>query len=98
MSDPAIEAAQRAWAERYGENLLSRFFEDCDDEENVAAFVTAAAREALKPIREKCSELREFANSLDGVGMSETVIGAGIRHALDSIAELIYTSEEIEHG
>lgn len=52
MSDPAIEAAQRAWVERYGEEMLPRFFDKADELVGAAAFVTAAAREALKPIRE----------------------------------------------
>lgn len=49
---PAVEAAQRAWVERYGEDQLPRFYEKCAEDEDVAAFITAAAREALRPIRE----------------------------------------------
>lgn len=83
--DPAVEAAQRAWTEDGWPGAL---------ELSEGHLAVAAAREALKPIREECQQLREFAESLDGAGMSETVLGAGIRQVLDAVAPLIYTSEE----
>ena len=49
MSDPTVEAAQRAWTERYpnGSGLLaSSAYQD-----GIGALAIAAAREALKPVR-----------------------------------------------
>lgn len=56
--DPAIEAAQRAWLKRYGPEMTAKYFVPSDDVDDVAKFVTDAAREALKPIRERYEELR----------------------------------------
>jgi hypothetical protein len=50
MSNPAVEAAQRAWAERYPNGSVSLAVSAHED--GLGAFVVAASREALKPIRE----------------------------------------------
>lgn len=50
MTDPAIEAAQRAWIGRYGD--LRRFDEFCDGDTDIAAFVIASAREMAKTVQE----------------------------------------------
>jgi len=50
----------------------------------------AAAREALKPVREEIGHLQRFASD---VGPSD--LGRGLQHALDRIAPLIYTTEEL---
>lgn len=83
MSDPSIEAAQRAWPA-----VACGFF---DDEQRV---MVAAAREALKPIRElhqKRSE--ELAPPYEDV---MTAYDEGVKYVLDALAPLIYTTEELE--
>lgn len=65
MSDPAAEAAQRAWVERYGELMADRYHDKADDVDDVAAFVNAAAREALKPIRARHYPV-ELAHTISG--------------------------------
>lgn len=50
MTDPAIDAAQRAWIGRYGD--LRRFDEFCDGDTDIAAFVIASAREMAKSVQE----------------------------------------------
>ncbi|WP_457062753.1 hypothetical protein [Mycobacteroides abscessus] len=88
MTDPAVEAAQRAWIERYGD--LRRFDELCDGDTDIAAFVIASAREALKPIRDKWAELlMPYATRL--VDPEAT----GAIKVLEAFAPLIFTTEEI---
>jgi hypothetical protein len=50
MPDPAIEAAQRAWEQRYPNGSVSLAASAYRD--GLGAFVVAGAREALQPIRE----------------------------------------------
>lgn len=91
-SDPAVEAAQRAWTARYGWDQLPRFDEKCDEDEDIAAFVTAAAREMAKPIRELHAAMKS-----DQPGIRPTSeFAEGMRFALDEVAPLIFTSEELE--
>ena len=54
MSDPAVEAAQKAWQEQFP------LGPSWDDRPGATEFFTAAAREALKPIRERHVSQREF--------------------------------------
>lgn len=49
MSYPAVEAAQRAWEERYSDRLQSVTYSAQHD--GMGALAIAAAREALKPIQ-----------------------------------------------
>lgn len=48
MTDPAIEAAQRAWRDRYGRTHVL----ESDQDNGVGTLVLHAAREALKPVKE----------------------------------------------
>lgn len=86
MSDPAVEAAQRAWP--WGPV----------EETRIPPFVIAesAAREALKPIREQSEALSGYAQSLieDG-SLSESAKGAAILEALGVIAPFLYSTEEL---
>lgn len=50
MSDPAVEAAQRAWALRYGENN-QMWFTDSLAGDGFASRLVDAAREALEPLK-----------------------------------------------
>ena len=105
-NDPAVEAAQRAWVKRYGAEQLPRFYEYCNEDEDVAAFVTDAAREALAPIREKNipTALRGVAAALSRLVMDTTQdqeltddVVAMIRRMADEVEQLIDTSvEELE--
>lgn len=79
MTDPAVEAAVRHCdALPYGAKSKIEFDDLID-----------AAREALKPIREKCEELDSM------FGDAATNVAAGVRLVLTQIAPLIYTSEEL---
>lgn len=81
MSDPAIDAAQRALnAKAYSVTCVHA--------------ATAAAREALKPIRAKYRELFDQA-TIDHGGASYP-FPAGVLHALRELAPLIYSSEELD--
>lgn len=87
MPDPAIEAAQQAWAERYPNGSVSLAASAYQD--GLGVIVIAAAREALKPIRAKY----EYLNARFGDGNTE--IAVGIRWVLEDLATLIYTTEEL---
>lgn len=88
MSGPAVEAAQRAWTERYPNGsvlLASSAYQD-----GIGALAIAAAREALKPVQAKCEELDRL------FGDSSTYVAIGVRRVLQDLAPLIYTTEELE--
>ena len=90
MSDPAVEAAQRALnAKAYSVTCV-----------HAAA---DAAREALKPIREGLSEAIQVAASGTTGTTHETISGLTKDEALEIMAEallavrpLLYTTEELE--
>ncbi|WJJ56505.1 hypothetical protein PROPHIT493_48 [Mycobacterium phage prophiT49-3] len=83
MTDPAVEAADRAW-----EAWLERAPVDLSA---ASAPVTLAAREALRPIREKWTELlMPYATRL--VDPEAT----GAIRVLEAFAPLIFTTEELE--
>ncbi|SIC59791.1 hypothetical protein [Mycobacteroides abscessus] len=86
MTDPAIDAAQRA----IGHVSPDEFTNEIGDT------ALATAREALKPIREECGRLKDRAEMLIEEGGSYAVLGNGIEEALDAIAPLIFTTEELE--
>lgn len=54
-------------------------------------YALRGAREALKPIREEFVHLQRFASDLG----SNSDLGRGLQYALDGIAPLIYTTEEL---
>jgi hypothetical protein len=104
MIDPAIEAARRAWVERYGESQLDKFTDKVDDEEDIAAFVTAAAREMAKPIRElhrpmTPDELRDTWPGYVGVDRAVCAECTNVDRLrwLDECptADCVYTTEEL---
>lgn len=92
MSDPAVAAAQRA-------EEIDPFPElDAAGLGYVKRLLTeAAAREALKPIREQSEALSGYAQSLieDG-SLSESAKGSAILEALGVIAPFLYSTEELE--
>lgn len=79
--DPAVEAASKAWRTashgRHG---------DMPSSEKIAAMLTDAACEALKPIREKSEELDAM------FGGAATDVAAGVRLALAQMRPLIYSA------
>lgn len=78
MTDPAVEAAQKVW-DRHDPPYRSDYL------------LVAAAREALKPIREKWTELlMPYATRL--VDPEAT----GAIGVLEAFAPLIFTTEELE--
>lgn len=77
MTDPAVEAAQRAYEPR-------PFAQP-----GIIPAMQAAAREALKPIRELHSEL----NSPLPDGFE---LPGGVKYVLHLLAPLIFTTEELE--
>jgi hypothetical protein len=83
MTDPAVEAARNA--------LAKVGFGRSGHVQRVAA-----AREALKPIREQSEALSGYAQSLieDG-SLSESAKGAAILEALGVIAPFLYSTEEL---
>lgn len=50
MNDPAVEAAQRAWTGRYSDRVVP--VTDSAHHDGMGALAIAAAREALKSVRE----------------------------------------------
>lgn len=67
MSDPAIEAAQRAWR----------------NNTPVSQWSVAAAREALKPIRDRMDELWQ-------------IVGPGGLDVLHELAPMVYPADELK--
>lgn len=82
MTDPAIEAAFRV-SELVAANLIDR--------EAPWPMMTAAAREALRPVREKSEQLLNPNNA-----QMSRLWWDGVRYALEQIAPLIFTTEELE--
>lgn len=80
MTDPAVEAAQRAW------DALQR--KSGWGPEEIPQELAAAAREALKPIR----ELYEQMNSPLPDGFE---LPGGVKYLLERLAPLIFTTEEL---
>lgn len=72
MSDPAIEAVQRAW----------ETWSEVWGNESKTKFSVLAAREAIKPIRERMDELWDEASP-------------GGLDVLHELAKLVYPSEEL---
>lgn len=88
MSDPAIDAAQRAWMA----GPASEFeFRPHEDGLWTPAAMVAAAREALTPVEAEIEDMREEFR----VGAYDAGVGMGVRHALDRIAKHVYPSEEL---
>ncbi|MCV7200810.1 hypothetical protein H7J71_02135 [Mycolicibacterium peregrinum] len=86
MSDPAVEATERAWE---GYPVPSG-----DVDRYLREVPLTAARETSKPIRELHQEL-----SGDMPEPSTEAMAAraeGMRYVLDELAKLIYTTEELE--
>lgn len=91
MTDPAIEAANRAWMDRYSgvttvtESALAG---------GVGDLAIGAAREALKPIRDLLDKL-----ALDTYPPCD--LGTRIdlfQQAISDLSPLVYTSEELKAG
>ncbi|MFV8169879.1 hypothetical protein [Mycolicibacterium peregrinum] len=83
MADPAVEAARRAWRVQYG-------MEPLDDASYTIRSRTLAAREALKPIRERVEHLRN-----PNLARMSPLWWEGVEYVLDELAPLIYITEEL---
>ena len=79
MADPVVEAAQRALVQTRGHG-------------NSTVCEVAAAREALKPIRELHDAFADYYRGRDDA------FAAGIQHVLRDLRGLIYSSEELDRG
>lgn len=79
MSDPAIEAAQRA---------LPIFSSEAPHQSMIDA-----ARDALAPIRAEIEDMREGEAEVGDEFGSD--FGAGVKYALERIAKHVYPSEEL---
>ncbi|PVB46364.1 hypothetical protein D2E42_24375 [Mycobacteroides abscessus] len=80
MTDPAVEAAQRAW-EGW----------DWSDDQSISVLVDSAAREALRPIRERHAH---WVAELEKSPLPATA-GAIALVVLADLAPLIFTTEEL---
>lgn len=91
MSDPVVEAAQRAFNETY----RSTDFAASLQRNGVAAELCSAAREAVEPIRELVEEARSWKpyNTRD---VGDAYLAESVHDLLDDIAKLIYPSEELQ--
>lgn len=83
MSDPAIDAAQRA-------EQASGWWKSAYSTPWDADYATDAAREALKPIREKIRELQA------DIPTDDPKFGEGLDYAIAELAPFIYPTEELE--
>lgn len=72
--DPAVKAARRAWNAMPTADKTSR-----------KAVGEAAAREALRPIREECERLKRI-----------NVPGDDVHMVVDRLAKFIYPTKELE--
>lgn len=84
MSDPAVEAAQRAW-----ESTSSQ--DDMGWTLNPYATAKSAAREALAPIREVLVQLGE---DIDNTTTVSTAFQHMVR-AINTIEKHVFTTEEL---
>lgn len=94
MSDPAVEAAQQAWDALPDRSYATR--------EQV---MEAAAREALKPIKERLAVIREryelirtwmLADESPAAQSRHASEMTGLRYVYNLIAPMVYPSEELE--
>lgn len=86
MSDPAVEAAERAWEARYGD--LCAWGDPAADIVRLRKLATAGAGEALAPIRAEIENLRAlYDGSADGDAVIQLVV--------NRIAQHVYPSEEL---
>ncbi|WP_135451329.1 hypothetical protein [Mycobacterium sp. DL99] len=85
--DPAIAAAQRAWAAQFP---LGPTW-DSDSDMGGQEFFSRAAREALKPIRAEFHCLRAKA-----LASNDASFVAGLLLALTRLTPLLYTTEELD--
>lgn len=82
MTDPAVEAARRAWqAEGWGDGPLAM---------SEGHLAEAAAREALRPIRAVYERWERL------YGSSRGDVPEMVQVLLESFAPLIFTTEELE--
>ena len=88
MTDPAVEAAQRAWYARYH---ASHNFYTSLTHGGIADGFTHAAREALKLVREAYTRWESAFGDGQRGDTAEIV-----QVLLEELAPLIYTSEELE--
>lgn len=104
VSNPAVEAAQKAWLARYHGSQMEISVEQSAGNGGVGALAVDAAREALKPIKDQMvvakarySELQDL--MLAGATSAETSRYAnemaGIHYLYRLIAPLVYSSEEL---
>lgn len=83
MTDPAVEAARKAWVASGRVPLPTQ--------QDLRGRITAA-REALNPIRKLHAYLTEVADGLDA---RNSAFQLGMRAVLKDIAPLIFTTEEL---
>lgn len=84
MSDPAVEAAQRAWDDGRGPTTLPVVGNEAPPG------LIAAAREMAAPIRAEIERLERCALEVE----YPTDFLVGVRYALNRIAKHVYPSEE----
>ncbi|NMO00849.1 hypothetical protein HH308_06430 [Gordonia sp. TBRC 11910] len=93
MSDPAVEAAQRAWAGIVGSDTQAAELLASSPDSQIAFLVKAAAREALAPIRALHHRLAQYPGD-DVCSSCYTRIGFLATWPCDT-AKLVYPSEEL---
>lgn len=86
MSDPAVEAAQRAWAASEQPFIPTMSLEQA---------AIAAAREALAPIRDEIELIERSAAEAESLSDNAALFYDGIRFALRDIKRHVYPSEEL---
>lgn len=85
MTDPAVEAARRAFGHLWPEQGDFEFLFDSSHRE----YAICAAREALRPVRE---ELQRWDRSFEDVNDRT---GRTVRRLLDALDPLIYAEDEL---
>lgn len=82
MTDPAVEAVQRAWPKGNGARKLVV--------NRPRTYMEDTAREMAKPIREVYMEI------LTGMPMNSMSLNMALNGILDVLGPLIFTTEELE--
>lgn len=96
MSDPSIEAAQRAWDERYRStpDKSHWIFGNSLADDGIAKGFVAAAREMAKSVQELIAEARTW-KPYSTRDIGDAYCAGTVEDFLDELSKRVYPSEEL---